>query len=111
MKTITAQDVLNDDWQIYLCPEDPFCVYVIRDGDTILYIGKARSVGDRLLAHFGKSWRGSNSGFGPFYAEHQDKQDDWQIDLYGLRDCQPIVMQHLPVSEEEYLDPGQLTGR
>jgi excinuclease UvrABC nuclease subunit len=74
MLTLTIQDILTksiDDLEAL----DPdcvgYCIYVIRDAETVLYIGRASDPIQRLMQHFGRSRRSSGASIGSFYQEYK----------------------------------------
>lgn len=105
MLQVTVDDILNGDRNKLDPTDEPFCIYVIRDGSTVLYIGKSNDPFARLQAHFGKSWHGSGGSIGPFYEQHKDKAGDWQIDLYTLVECEHVVLQVFSCTAETYRNP------
>lgn len=90
MLTITIQDVI--DGQYTLNPAyDPYCIYLIRDRDVVLYIGRSKDVIERLAQHFGFAQRASGAEIGEFYQMYKDFSHAWSIDLYSIEDCGQLL--------------------
>jgi predicted GIY-YIG superfamily endonuclease len=87
--------------------DEPYCVYLIREGDVVLYIGRSSDPERRLREHFGLSWRESGGSIGSFYEQHEAEAIAWQIELYTLEDCEPYVLQHLPHAMKSYRNPAR----
>jgi hypothetical protein len=86
-------------------------VYIVRDGQTILYIGKTekRDIEWRMRAHLGQ-------GSGPFSRptmlgklalQHESRSDRWQVAVWSLDDCNQFFEQRglpqrrkVPTAEE-----------
>lgn len=102
MLTLTVKDILEGNWDELDPNNDPFYIYVVRDDNTVLYIGQSVNPFERMLEHFGESWRLSGTGLSTFYKQHQDKSDSWNIDFYTLEDCEPYVIQYTSMSMNVY---------
>ncbi len=96
-------DIYNDRLDVpdeYLGPYG-FIVYVIRDGDSVLYVGKSsRSVVNRLLEHLGMggNWRKYvPDRVGEFILDHRPESLDWQVDLMTINDCASYIRQQFPM--------------
>lgn len=93
MLTYTLAEFLEND-----VDEGHARIYAVRDGETVLYVGKAASgVRERWLFTLGShmtvngfSWQGW-SAIGCAIAEHYPVSRDWLIDLYAVEDCRAIV--------------------
>jgi len=96
--TITVGDVINN-----TLPESGwagFHIYVFRDDDFILYVGKTeQNVIDRLEEHLGLTYR-SESKVGRLVKDNAPGSHCWHIDLMTLDDCAPFVRRHFSTSEE-----------
>lgn len=103
MLTITINDILQGDWNTLDPTNEPLCIYVIREGDTIFYVGRSYDPLNRLRAHLGKPLH-SDGTFYPFYRQWHEKSYAWQIDLYSLAECEKTVMEYRPISLERYRD-------
>lgn len=95
MKTITVRDV----FVFTGCPDQgndlgDYCLYVFRDGDFVLYVGRTeRYVLDRLAEHVGLAGRGSK--ITELISDNLPAALDWLIDLYGFCECEALVKKHL----------------
>ena len=94
MLTITVADVIDN-----TLPESgwgSFCIYVFRDKDFVLYVGKAeQNIIDRLEDHLGLAYR-PKSLVGRLVDENAPESHKWQIDLLSSDDCMLIVAKHFP---------------
>ena len=65
-------------------------IYVVREGDTVFYVGQCRwDILDRLLSHFGKGnwgWAQGPSRLGELILENLPESRSWQIDFLELTD-------------------------
>jgi hypothetical protein len=97
MMTVTVADVIDDS-----LPESgwgSFCIYVFRDEDFVLYVGKAeQNIIDRLEDHLGLSYR-PESLVGRLVEDNAPESHKWQIDLLTLDDCKSIVAKHFPSAQ------------
>ncbi len=98
MLTITIADLFDN-----TLPESgwgKFCVYIFRDNDFVLYVGKTENnIIDRLEAHLGITYR-SQSLVGKLIEDNAPESHQWQIDLLTLDDCAPFIARHFPTSKE-----------
>lgn len=107
MITVSVQDILTKSID-ELEALDPYClgycIYLIRDADTTLYIGRAKDPIDRLTQHFGRSKRHSGAAIGVFYQEHKDLSVCWIINIYTLEECEQILKQDLRRGESPHAE-------
>ncbi len=97
MMTITVADVIND--TLAESGWGSFSVYAFRDGDYVLYVGKAeQNIIDRLEDHLGLSFR-PESQIGQLIDDNAPESYRWKIDLFTMGDCQPIVTKHFPTAK------------
>lgn len=103
MLEVSIDDIINGDWA-ELDPDDlPYCIYVVRENETVFYVGKSERSLNRLEEHFSPSSRRSSGGaIGKFYRQHIEESHRWKIRLYTLEDCQPYI-QHLPAPKRQLL--------
>lgn len=90
-------------------------LYLVGDGETILYIGQALNPIERLESHLGLHWRRSKSLFGELFEANRPSSLDWRVELYRLVDCADLleryIMPELPsYTLELYYDPARLKG-
>ena len=94
MLQLTVQDILTKSID-ELEALDPnclgYCIYLIRDEEVVLYIGRANDPIERLMQHFGRASRSSGAAIGRFYQEHKDFSEGWTIDIYTLEDCEQVL--------------------
>jgi hypothetical protein len=97
MLTITVDDVLNDK-----LPDSgwgKFRIYVFRDQDFILYVGKTeQNIIDRIEEHLGLSSHREESHVGQLVVDNLPHSLEWCIDLLTLDDCEPVVQHHFAVT-------------
>lgn len=75
------------------------CLYVVRDGDTVFYVGSTgRGVFSRLLWHVGEGeWgRRGLSSLGDLITENAPESDLWQVDCYTLIEIKQTVERQFP---------------
>ncbi len=92
MKTILVIDIMDGN-----LPESgwgQYHIYVFRDGEFPLYVGKAEdNIIDRLEAHLGLTYR----SMGTVRKLVDDNLPDsltWSIDLYSIEECIVFVQRH-----------------
>lgn len=94
MVTITVADVLNN--TLLESGWEKFHLYVFRDGDFVLYVGKTdQNIIDRLEEHLGLTYRDS-SIVGRLVEENVPESKRWLIDLRTVDECEPFVQYHFP---------------
>lgn len=71
--------------------EQPYEIYVIRDEETIFYVGKSVNPEDRLLSHLGMDWRANSSPIGRFIIEQAPASGDWLFLQYTVKEMQTIL--------------------
>jgi len=95
MITITIADLIRvldgkDNHLLDLCASIGCGLYVVREGDLIIYIGKSgRGILDRMAGHLGKGsfgW-GGLSILGHFILENLPAALAWQVDLLTPKDA------------------------
>lgn len=92
MITIKVQDILTKDTDTIDPTCEPFCIYVVREETTTLYIGRSKDPIYRLWQHFNQK---GGAALGTFYQEHKDESLAWDIDLYTLADCDILLQKRL----------------
>lgn len=109
MLTYTLADFLETD-----IDEGQATVYVVRDDETVLYVGKATAgIRERWLGgrpHMtvnGFGWQGW-SAIGCTIAEHYPDSRTWQIDLYAKEECSAVVLKHFPYYETPTTEAAEL---
>lgn len=69
-------------------------IYIVRDGDTVFYVGQSGDPIDRLLTHLGRgtrSWCAGPSSLGQLIVSNLPESGGWQIELMILGDCEPYI--------------------
>ncbi|MBI3742364.1 MAG: hypothetical protein HY257_11500 [Chloroflexi bacterium] len=96
MKTITIAQILDNalsesGWK-------DFCIYVFRDDDFVLYVGKStQNIIDRLEEHLGLTYR-DQSQVGRLIMENAPLSRSWSVDLLTLEDSLQFVREYFPES-------------
>jgi len=103
MLTIAARDVLEGRVDI---GDEPYCIYVVRERETVFYVGRSWDPQQRLREHFGLSWRSSGGTISSLYEQYPEEALGWQIDLYTLEECEPQVVVYLHRRLEVYQNPA-----
>lgn len=93
MLTQTVKQVVTaEQWTM----DHVYRLYVIRDGDTILYVGLSRDPFYRLQEHTGLGdgdVAAEPSRIGDLIVRFLPDSLTWDVDLYTLDDCTPYVAQ------------------
>lgn len=74
-------------------------VYIVRDGETVLYVGKTRwySLHHRMQMHLGRSGPSKTpSNLGKHILENLPASNQWQVDIFSLGDINAFL-QHVGV--------------
>ena len=98
MLTYTLAEFLEND-----ADEGDATIYVVRDGNSVLYVGKAtRGVQNRWLAfpsshiaHMDENTWIGNSNIGRTIQENLPLSRNWEIDLYTAIECKDVIFNHL----------------
>lgn len=93
-------------------------LYLVKDGDVVLYVGRSYDPVDRLQQHLGISGRYGNysaDDLGLVYFEEKPESLKWQVEIYTVDDCLPFVKKHIMsyithYTEERYLSQEGLDG-
>ncbi len=94
MMTISVADVIDN--TLAESGWGSFCIYIFRDGNFVLYVGKSeQNIIDRLEDHLGLSYR-PESQIGKLVQDNAPKSYKWNIDLLTLDDCRSVVSKHFP---------------
>lgn len=85
-RTELLTDILNDNHNSHART----VVYIVRDNDFVIYVGKTTTgVSTRLQSHCGCGewgWSGEDS-LGCFIRENKPDSDNWKVDIYTVDDC------------------------
>lgn len=79
-------------------------LYVVRDGDTVFYVGQAGDVVDRLYGHLGQgswSWATGMSELGKLIKANLPTSRDWRIELYTIGE---LGVNGVDLAEEALID-------
>lgn len=100
MLTVTIQDILTKGWDELNPTSTPYSIYVFRDQEAVLYIGRSVNPFKRLTQHLRISRRSSSgASIGVFYQEYKDLSVHWQIDLYTIAECESLLSASLIAGE------------
>lgn len=79
-------------------------LYLVRDGETVLYVGQSRDPIDRLFGHFGYGTWGMRgpSRLGQLIMANLPEARAWVIDILTPADCEPIMQASRPGIYEWY---------
>lgn len=71
------------------------CVYVVRDDDTVFYVGKTiRGAAYRLYQHLDGAPYGSSLGQLVYYNDPASRS--WFVDVYDPQECGDLIKQYWP---------------
>lgn len=83
MKTITIRDIKQENTDGVPLS----VVYVIREGDSVLYVGKSKNAITRVESHLGMGqWGWCNTGSVLSQYLRSNNSDDFTVDLYDHMD-------------------------
>lgn len=71
-------------------------IYIIRDQEWILYVGKSVNIARRLVQHISPKGRIGADEIGDLVWENRPQSLNWQVDALTLEDCLSIVVQRYP---------------
>ena len=69
-------------------------LYIVREGETIFYIGQSLTPVSRMLEHVYGSRGHGPSHLGDFIRLFAEYADNWQVELLTLDDCKPYIDQY-----------------
>ena len=89
MKQQTIKEAISDESKFQ---EADYRLYLIRDGETVFYIGQSQNTHNRLLSHLGLYGRSGPSSIGQFIREHVPQSNSWVFEQYTLKECEPFIL-------------------
>jgi hypothetical protein len=84
MKQQTIKEVLSENGGIQ---EADYRLYLMRDGETVFYVGQSRNPHNRFLSHLGMDGRSSPSEIGRFIRKNASASDAWLFEQYTLEEA------------------------
>lgn len=69
-------------------------IYVIREEETVFYVGKSGDPEARLLSHLGMDWHADTSPIGRFIIRQVPASGSWLFLQYTVEECIPFVDQY-----------------
>ena len=73
--------------------EEPCTLYMVRDGETVFYIGKSGSPINRILQHMGLADHfAATSPIGRCILANAPESDEWLFEMYTVDDCAPFFV-------------------
>ena len=88
MKQQTIKEVLSEDGDVQ---EADYRLYLVREGETVFYVGQAKNTYNRLLAHLGMDGRSAPSAIGQLILENVPVSDAWLFEEYTLEEGEAFV--------------------
>src|SRR6266496_596176 len=74
-----------------------YCLYLFRDGETILYVGRSHRPLERLREHLGwGEYEAQASHLGDIILKQFPGSLAWTVEFYTLAECQDLVAQCRP---------------
>jgi hypothetical protein len=99
MLRLTIEDALNG-----MNDTVDHCLYLYRDGETVLYIGRSTSPLERLQEHLGRgAYTRQISPLGTLILAHLPTSLTWRIELRTVAECEELVRHYRPECYEWYL--------
>lgn len=88
----TIGDALNNHYTL----QEACGVYIVRDGSTVLYVGKTknRPITARMEWHMGHGFSDQPSTLGKLIKQHAPRSHRWQLEVHELADCNALLEQH-----------------
>lgn len=84
-------------------------LYVIRDGETVFYVGQSKEVLVRLLDHLGqRDQEQVTSTLNRFVNNNLPEAGAWQVELMTVADCGPLVKDHFPAYKRWGVDLAEI---
>ncbi len=99
MLTMTIEQATGDN------PPDEtgYYLYLVRDGDTVFYVGQSVEPYERLSNHIGLAllYEGTGSdSLGSMIGDNYPDSLAWIFELYTLQDCEPFIEHHATSREQ-----------
>src|SRR5579859_2235963 len=73
-------------------------LYLVRDGDTVLYAGRSFNPIERLRQHMGiddSFYRTDTDRIGRLFFYEKPESLEWQVEMYTIADCLSSVRRHI----------------
>lgn len=81
-----------------------YCLYVIRDSDTVFYVGKSQTISSRLWQHLGRDRaNGVISTIGQFILLNRPQSGAYQVELFTPQEVLPDSLNYLADQAEQKL--------
>ena len=93
MRSFPLGDLI--DRQIRLSYDDSHYLYLVRDGDTVFYVGQSTDPIHRMHEHIGLAIHDPRFGddLGGMIGENYPESRDWILELYTIADCADFVVE------------------
>jgi len=75
-------------------------IYVVRENETVFYVGKSSDPDRRLAQHMGYE-RQAPSLLGTLIERSKPFSDSWTVEYYSLQDCLPVVFSEFSNLKDE----------
>ena len=89
MKRQTIKEALEDEPDVRV---ETYHVYVIREGDTVFYVGQSKNTKTRLHGHLGYDERFDQTPTGRFILKCAPQSDSWLFEQYTLDECRDLAL-------------------
>jgi len=78
-------------------------IYVIRDGEHVLYVGRSTDVVERLHEHI-ENW--PSSAIGDLFMLNRPQSYNWRIELMTPEECRPFLLSRSSMYEDARIPVG-----
>ncbi len=99
MLQISMKDALDED--TYQDAKHHY-LYLYRDGETALYVGRSYDPIERLRQHMGQGRAIAADQVGDIIQDNLPASLAWTVELFTLADCLPLVARYMPGSHQHY---------
>ncbi len=98
MKRQTIKEVLAHEAGLQ---EAEYHLYIIREDETVFYIGQAGNTYNRLLYHLGWLGQSGATHVGQFILDQAPQSDTWLFEQYTVEECAPFVLAYQATFPED----------
>lgn len=91
MKQLTIREMLQEEPGIMT---EDYRLYMIRDGETVFYVGQAGNPYNRFLSHIEGFGGNGPSHVGEFLFANAPRSGAWLFEQYTIEECRPFVEEY-----------------
>ncbi len=71
-------------------------LYVVKDGEAVLYVGQSIDAAKRLRGHISSRVHSYGSLLGKAIYENKPRSEEWVVELYAVDECSDLIKEWFP---------------